>query len=604
MRLEFDGPMVLKANQLFTATLRVTLKETLQAGARVVLAVRHFSDIGHPQMSDPAAENFVAVRGPGSWELGPAQERGRHPWNLGIDLRLVSGTVPAGEPLSVALGDPAGGSPGYRCQSFAESAFRFRLGVDRDGRGDWSVLPLDACPTLRITGNQTTCLRVVVPRPTRNDGVVDVHVKPEDSYGNVAGETPSEATLLIEDSVPVARVALKPERAARARIHVPKDSSWRRLTAATADGRFWSRSNPFGPSPMEGHELFFGEIHAQSALCDGTNSPSELYEYAREAAGLDFAAVTSHDFELTARDWREIQVAAREANAPGEFVTFLGVEWSGRTPAGGDNNIYFLDDDGPLLYSAPHGGYEAWDPAEGEVLASRDLAQVIEELAGHRFMVVPHVGGRTCNLDYYDPAVMPLLEVHSCHHTFQDMAYESIRRGARFGFIGGSDDHRGALGDSHPPAREHFSNHNGLAAVYARDLTRASLWEAFFARRVYATNGPRIVLTTEINGLPMGSDVVAEPGAELALSFWTGLDGWMDRVEVMRDDGLIRTFYPRRNQTGEFSGEMDVRATKEPHAYHVRAYQTDGGWAWSSPIWVLPRDDREHTPNQAVRPAP
>ena len=36
------------------------------------------------------------------------------------------------------LGDPAGGSPGFRAQSFVEEAFGFRLGIDRDGQGDWA----------------------------------------------------------------------------------------------------------------------------------------------------------------------------------------------------------------------------------------------------------------------------------------------------------------------------------------------------------------------------------------------------------------------------------------------------------------------------------
>ena len=591
MNLRYEGPSTLRANQLFAATLYITLRDSLNAGARVVLAARHMSDMGDPQQSEPAAENYLSARGPGTWELGPAHDGKRHPWNRGIELRLAAGTLPAGETLSVTLGDRTHGSPGYRCQSFAETEFRFRLGVDRDGRGDWSVLPLTDCPVLRITGNDMTGLAVAVPHPTRADGTVRVHLKPEDSYGNLAGNAAARATLLQPDSVPAARVMLEPDRAARASFATPRESNWQRITAVTDDGRFSSRSNPFGPSPLAGYELFFGEIHAQSGLCDGTGSPAELYGYARDAVGLDFAAVTSHDFELTADDWVEIQDAARQAHTPGSFVTFLGVEWSGRTLAGGDNNIYFLDDDGPLVYSAPHGVYDAWDPAEGQVLDSQDLARTIQQLAGCRFMVVPHGGGRTCNLDYYDSTVMPLFEIHSCHRSYEHIAHESIRRGIRFGFIGGSDDHRGALGDSHPTAHErYFSSHSGLAAVWARDLTRESLWEAFFARRVYATNGPRMALCTEIDGHPMGSEIRAEPGESLALSVWVCLDGMMDRIEIMRDDVVLHTLHGPDNQVEEFSAELELTTAAEPHAYYVRIFQTDGGRAWSSPIWISPSD--------------
>ena len=589
MQLEYHGPTQLEANRLFTATLRVTIEEALTPPACVVLAARHVSDLGDPQMSDSGAENFISLRGPGTWALGPAHEGKRHPWNRGIHLRLVSGAFPSGETLTVTLGDRTQGSPGYRCQSFAETSFRFRLGVSRDDGNDWTVLPVGQCPEVRIVGNQTSRLKAYVSHPTREDGRLCVRVKPEDAYGNIAGGGPEQATVLLDDSRPLGRVTLSPGHCGEAVFDVPMIPGWRSVTVTTDDGRFMCRSNPFGPSPRKGYQLFFGEIHGQSGLCDGTNSPEELYRYARGAAGLDFAAVTSHDFEITAEDWSEVQTAARQAHEPGRFVTFIGFEWSGRNSAGGDHNIYFLDEEGPLVHSAPFGGYRAWDPAEGQVLRSRDLSEVIRQLAGRKFMVVPHCGGRCCNLDFYDPNVMPLFEIHSCHRTYEHVAWEAIRRGIRFGFVGGSDDHRGALGDSHPAARERFfSSHSGLVAVYARELSREALWEAFFARRVYATNGPRIALRVEVNGCPQGGEVVIAPGEDAVLSFWTRLDGLLDRVEIVRDDALMATFRGTDNRIAEFSDELKLDVGEDPHAYYVRVFQTDGGRAWSSPVWVVP----------------
>jgi hypothetical protein len=591
-KISYEGPSTLQANQLFSATLRVTPGPELRAGARVVLAVRHFSDFGVAQMEDPTAENYVCVEpdaGDSRWALGPPNDWRRHPWNRGLDLVLQAGVLPEGETLSVRLGDTSQGSPGYRAQSFAETAFRFRLGIRPAGDGKWEVLDPEACTPVRVAGNRTAGLRVIVPGATEEVDRTTVRVKPEDAYGNVAGRVPDSCTLLLDDTVPLAQVDFEPEGASEADVSIPADKQWHVVTAATGDGRFWARSNPVGPSPLPGYKLYFGEIHGQSGLCDGTNSPAEIYEYARTAAGLDFAAVSSHDFELTARDWEEIRQATRGAHRPGEFVTFLGYEWSGKPDAGGDNNIYFLDDDGPLVYSAPFGGSDGWDPAGGQVEGARDLSEVIERLAGERFMVVPHCGGRQCNLDYYDPAVMPLFEIQSCHRTYEHVAQEAIRRGHLFGFIGGSDDHRGALGDSHPAAREtFFSSHNGLVAAYAENLTRRSLWEAFFARRVYATNGPRIVLTADIDGTIMGGELREPPGSTVQLAFWTRLDGMLDRVEVVRDDEVIRTFRGGGNQVLEFEGTMKLEVEGEPHFYYLRVIQTDGGRAWSSPIRVTP----------------
>jgi hypothetical protein len=547
------------------------------------------SDLGDAQMRDPEAENYVSVTTDGDqrWEVGPANDWQRHPWNRGPDLRLVAGEVDAGMRIEVRLGGAPGTSPGYRAQSFAESAFRFWAAVDLNGKGSWVRSEVEACPAIEIWGNRTIQLRAIVPQATDSGPNQRVHLKCEDAYGNVAGEVPVMVDLLGEDGVLLATVAPQPGQGTVANVSLGRKDGWRRVTAATRDGTFWSPSNPVGPSPMPGYELFFGEIHGQSGLCDGTNSPAEVYEYARVAAGLDFAAVTSHDFELTADDWSEMQRATREAHRPGEFVTFLGYEWSGRHPQGGDNNIYFLGDEGPLTYSAPWGGHPAWDPAEGQVEGSQDLREVIEQLREERIMVVPHCGGRCCNLDFYDAEVMPLFEIHSCHRTYEHIAQEAIRRRIRFGFIGGSDDHRGALGDSHLGARERFfSGHSGLVAAYATELTREGLSEAFFSRRVYATNGPRIVLAAFADEVPMGGEFCAPKGTRVKLSFWTRLDGLLDRVELVRDGTLVRVFYGPGNQVEEFAGETEVEVAEAPHAYYWRVFQTDGGRAWSSPTWV------------------
>lgn len=589
-KLIYEGPERLRANQLFTATLHILLGENVMVGGRIVIATRHVSDFGDAQMADPTAENYISVsssRANLSWELGPNHGGERHPWNRGTELKLVSGELITGDTVSLILGNPAVGCPGYRCQSFVEHFFRFRLGIDPDGDNNWKVLPVEECPGFEVVGNSMTRIRAYVADVTADTDRRVVYIKPEDAYGNVAGDGHGDVALLLDDAKTIGHVHLEPGCTAKAQVIIPRDGQWHVITTATNNGSHFVRSNPLGSSPVEGHHLYWGEIHAQSCLCDGTNHPSDLYAYAREAAGLDFASVTSHDFELTPRDWKEIQVATRDAHRPGEFVAFLGYEWSGRSDQGGDNNIYFLDDEAPLVYSAPCGVLPAWDAAEGAVTGSRSLTEVIQELQGHQFMVVPHCGGRLCNFDYYDPRHMPLFEMHSCHRNYEHIAHQSIQRRLHFGFIGGSDDHRGAIGDSYPAARERFfSTYNGLVAVYAKELTRKSLWEAFFARRVYATNGKRIVLDVRLNGVLMGSELKVNPGTELHLTVQTRLDGWLDRVEIVRGTETVQRIVGDKNRIDEFRCEFHDVAREGVTAYYVRVTQIDGGVAWSSPIWV------------------
>ena len=73
--LLYDGPSVLHANQLFRATLTVKLGVSVKTGGRVVIATRHVSDFGDPQMTDPAAENYSVKH----YKARSSRTRGRAP---------------------------------------------------------------------------------------------------------------------------------------------------------------------------------------------------------------------------------------------------------------------------------------------------------------------------------------------------------------------------------------------------------------------------------------------------------------------------------------------------------------------------------------------
>lgn len=183
-RLIYDGPAQVRANSLFRVTLRVTPGVDVVPGGRLVVGVRHVSDFGDPQMTAPDAENYITVRGgdDAHWRLGEICDWPRLPWNQGIDLRLKSGRVAAGETVTITLGDPAGGCPGYRCQSFTETHFRLRLGIDPDGSGSWDITPGGEAPGFAIVGAATSGVRVVVSDCTGRTGPRTVHVKPEEAF--------------------------------------------------------------------------------------------------------------------------------------------------------------------------------------------------------------------------------------------------------------------------------------------------------------------------------------------------------------------------------------------------------------------------------------
>jgi hypothetical protein len=131
----------------------------------------------------------------------------------------------------------------------------------------------------------------------------------------------------------------------------------------------------------------------------------------------------------------------------------------------------------------------------------------------------------------------------------------------------------------------------GIAAFLTSDLTREGILEALRSRRVYATNGPRIVMATRLGGRPMGADVgldevgMGPSGAGSAeLTVWIVAPGPLDRVDVIRSGQI--------HESVACDGERDCRfATTiedlEAGEYlYVRAVQADGGAAWSSPYYL------------------
>lgn len=85
------------------------------------------------------------------------------------------------------------------------------------------------------------------------------------------------------------------------------------------------------------------DLHAHSAVSDGTDQPGDLVRYAAEA-GLDVVALTDHD---TTDGWAEAMAAAAEHG----ITIVSGCEISTRGPGGASVHLlgYLFDPDEPVL---------------------------------------------------------------------------------------------------------------------------------------------------------------------------------------------------------------------------------------------------------------
>ena len=184
-RIHFEGPEALVANQLFWAQLTVEIQEEVFVGGRIAIAVRHVTDFGTPQIVEPDGENYVGIafsRSDVAWEFDPELKWYRHPWNLGFELVITDSSLAAGDTIEIKLG----GNAGYRCQSFVEDKFRFRVGVQPEPEARWIVADVDQSPGFRVLGNAPSAIEALCPISTAAGQKGASRLIIQDAYGNPA----------------------------------------------------------------------------------------------------------------------------------------------------------------------------------------------------------------------------------------------------------------------------------------------------------------------------------------------------------------------------------------------------------------------------------
>ncbi len=155
---------------------------------------------------------------------------------------------------------------------------------------------------------------------------------------------------------------------------------------------------------------------------------------------------------------------------------------------------------------------------------------------------------------------------------------DALAKGLIFGFSG-SGEHEGS----------------GIIGVYAEELTRESLFNAFKARRCYATTGAKIILDVRMCDCPMGSQI---KDAEPRLKIYVKGTAPLKRITIIKDNAEVFACNLRGRQEEELEW-ADEGLPSAPnwaaphHCYYVRVEQVDGHTAWSSPIF-LGRDHEHH----------
>ena len=470
-------------------------------------------------------------------------------------------------------------------------------------------------PTFRVIGGEATWHRLIVPSSARPGEPFRALLVSLDRYDNISTSSYSGITLSAEEGDMLAEsiafqgryealVALPEEGVYRLVAHGLRGDSWMAdgfMSEEVVSNPIRITEKPMGP--------YWGDIHVHTHI-SGDAMGNEPYQYAKEASGLDFAGVCDHGNADLPEQWERIKGWAREHNEPGRFVTILGYEGgvSGREY---HHNVYYRNLDVDFCDG---------DFVNGCQRRGEDLER---HLAEHGALSQLHQSG-TCSTDMREPYFPStrLLEIYShwgqseYYNPDHALSYEFNRvrcpetrltisergpfyardawaLGKRYVTIASSDDHFGQAGKAH----------RGVAAVYAPELTRESIFDGMKDGMCYATTGERILLDFRLNGQPMGSEVIARPNQELTFSIEVYGTNVLSGVEVFRyqfgqEKGWESAFHEdirdrglRGNTRRDFVTSFSEQYIG-PAVYYLRVRQKHlvrdrAVYAWSTPIWVV-----------------
>lgn len=369
-----------------------------------------------------------------------------------------------------------------------------------------------------------------------------------------------------------------------------REAIWKKLNAA-------QRSlDPPAPELIP----LVGEMHGHSNLSDGEPDIDTYFSNIRDLAKLDFAVLTDHDhggvdkptlWAGSPSKWDLIRQKTAEYRTEGKFSTLLGYERDSY-PFYNNLVLYFRDLDAEMFR-----GVRA-----GEITV--DELQAL--LAREDVIACPHdTYSFTSNADFLampKELITPFIEIMSRGDAAEYMGnpageesicceggyfQDALRRGAKMGVIGGSDDHNGMNGrviDWWPYPQKY----PGVTGVWATENSPKAIFEALKAKRTYAfmmgsADGDmrgRMEIDFRINGHYMGETISRPDSRDLHIYYNVKADVPIKRVTLVKN---CRN-YIALNCNSELI--LDYKQENPTDHYYLRVELTDGRFGWTSPIWV------------------
>jgi len=536
----------------------------LADGAWIKGTFKFYSDWALFQTSDPRQNNYVSAEymaGPLVPGQTPAtvqslsvrfdQKGHERPFQKAIIVDIVDGYLNPGDKITIRLGDRRWGGKGTRAQTFVEDAFLMRWYIDPIGTSRFAPIKPDIA--IPILPGPPITVKVISPRVARPDTTIPLHIHTEDKWGNAtSGLVGAHAVFIISrggDTVESQRLELPAEGWSVTSASILLSEGEYNISVKVFKDNM-TLAECVEPLSIESSlpvpRAIFADLHVHSDDTVGTNSTTYNFSYARQIAGLDVVGYTANDFNVTHSRWNATLATIREVNAEGSFVVFPGTEWCGNSAAGGDHNVVFLDP-----YAVPefpldrHGNVARsfeWNEEGPDDLVpgAWPLDELYATYAGdaNNHLLIPHVGGRRCNLAWHHPRLERLLEIGSAWGLFEWLLRDAIQRGWRMGVSANSDEHRGRCGGG-VPGTAVFGTKGGLTGVLTERLGWREVGQALRARRTFATTGERLVGILRAGDALQGDEISVTKGTAIQFDYSFFGSAGFSTIEAWDATGLV-----------------------------------------------------------------
>ena len=338
--------------------------------------------------------------------------------------------------------------------------------------------------------------------------------------------------------------------------------------------------------------LFFGDLHNHSdiSICRRSWNPTadDYYSICRDIEKLDFCALTDHDYNLDVAQWNFLQEKVRSNHDNFNFITFLAEEWTSHGHPNnklpkekqgyGHHNIIFLD---------PYFNH-FYDSFDGDINPRMLWKELINDEAD--FICIPHqLADMGTNIpiswDYVDEKLQPVAEIFQGRESYEYLGCpRQAPHGAEFKghYMQDIWEKGNIIGVIASP--DHWGG-KGKAAVWAKDLSRESLFEAIRARHTYGTSGSKIGLLFKTKNAIMGDKIQLSSNPDYNFTVKGLASSPIMEVVIFRNNKIVHIEAPEKK---EFNIEWkDSNPMVTPTWYYTRLICEDNEMAWSSPIWFL-----------------